>query len=61
MALPPLLELGIGSIVKLIELGVTNVIVGGFTGLEGKFAAITKISGEIKLSPIILTAETFIR
>jgi len=36
---------------------VTKVIVGGVAGLSGSTAAITNISGEILLSPMLLTAE----
>jgi hypothetical protein len=53
-----LFALGIGVRFRLIEFGVTRVITGGFAGFEGKFALITKIEGEIVLSPKILTAET---
>lgn len=58
MALPPLLAMGIGYSVKLIEFGVTSVIVGGFCGLEGSAAAMTNISDVRKLSPIMFKAET---
>jgi hypothetical protein len=59
--LPPLLASGIGVSVRLIEFGVTSVIVGGLLGFSGKLAAITKISGERMLSPIKFTADTLKR
>jgi hypothetical protein len=52
---------GIGARVRLIEFGVTSVIVGGFYGFWGRFAAITNISGEIVPSSIIFTADTLKR
>jgi hypothetical protein len=61
IGLPPLFASGIGARVRLIEFGVTSVIVGGLFGFSGKFAAITKISGEIMLSPIMFTADTLKR
>jgi hypothetical protein len=47
--------------VKLIEFGVTSVMVGGLEGFDGRFAAITNISGDIMLSPIMFTAATLKR
>jgi hypothetical protein len=57
-ALPPLLSTGSTVKVKVIEVWVTKVIVGGFSGFSGISAAITKISSEIGPSPTKLTAET---
>jgi hypothetical protein len=55
---PPLLPIGIAVKLKLIEVLVTSVNIGGLVGASGKSLAITYISSERRLSPTKFQAET---
>lgn len=54
----PLLARGIGSSVILMDVLVTETIVGGFTGAWGKSDAITYMKSVCKLSPSSFDTDT---